>query len=118
MKRSWLRTAIFATCLTGSARAVTLQDVLDTTLRKNSAIQEAKAGLEQAAGKRLVFRSVILPDFLVGVPAGVQAGHRSGENGVKGFAIGRAWLNQTLFDMAVPPSLRRGDVEVLIAEQQ
>ena len=118
MKRGWLRTAIFATCLMGSARAVTLQEVLDTTLGKNPAIQEAKAGLEQAAGKRLVFRSVILPDFLVGVPAGVQAGHRSGESGVKGFAIGRGWLTQTLFDMAVPPSLRRGDVEILIAQQQ
>jgi outer membrane protein TolC len=118
MKRAWLHVAICVTCLVGSARAVTLPEVLSTTLEKNPAIREAKAGLEQAAGKRLVFRSVVLPDFRVGVPAGVQAGHRAGENGVKGFGIGRAWLNQTLFDMAVPPSLRRGDVEVLIAEQQ
>ena len=118
MKPGWLHIAIFATWLMGSARAATLQEVLNTTLEKNPAIQEAKAGLEEASGKRLVFRSVILPDFRVGVPAGVQAGHRSGENGVKGFGIGRAWLTQTLFDMAVPPSLRRGDVEVLIAQQQ
>ncbi len=54
----------------------------------------------------------------MGVPAGVQAGHRSGENGVKGFGIGRGWLTQTLFDMAVPQSFKRGDVEVLIAQQQ
>ncbi len=118
MKRGWLQIAISATCLMGSAHATTLQEVLDTTLEKNPAIQEAKTGLEQAAGKRLVFRSVILPDFRVGVPAGVQAGHRAGESGVKGFGIGRAWLTQTLFDMAVPPSLKRGDVEILIAEQQ
>ena len=118
MKREWLHIAISATCLIGSARAVTLQEVLDTTLEKNPAIQEAKAGLEQAAGKQLVFRSVRLPDFRVGVPAGVQAGHRSGESGVKGFGIGRGWLTQTLFDMAVPPSVRRGDAEVLIAQQQ
>ena len=109
---------ILIACFEHGASAVTLQQVLNTTLERNPAIQEAKAGLEQAAGKRLVFRSVTWPDFLVGVPAGLQAGHRSGENGVKGFAIGRAWLNQTLFDMAVPPSLRRGDVEVLIAQQQ
>jgi outer membrane protein TolC len=102
----------------GSVHAVTLQEVLNTTVEKNPAIQEAKAGLEEAAGKRLVFRSVILPGFRVGIPAGVQAGHRSGESGVKGFGIGRAWLDQTLFDMAVPPSLRRGDIEVLIAQQQ
>ena len=52
------------------------------------------------------------------MPAGVQAGHRAGESGVKGFAVGRGWLEQVLFNMAVPPSLRRGDVEVLIAQQQ
>ena len=99
-------------------RAVTLQEVLRTTLDKNPDIQEAKAGLEQAAGKRLVFRSVVWPDLEAGVPAGVQFGHRSGESGVKGFAVGRGTLDQTLFNMAVPPSLRRGDIEVLIAQQQ
>ncbi len=118
MKRRWLYLAISANCLIGPAHAVTLPQVLDTTLRNNPAIQGAKADLEQATGKRLIFRSVSLPGFRVGVPGGVQAGHRSGENGVKGFAIGRAWLDQTLFDMAVPPSMRRGDVEVLIAQQQ
>ena len=99
-------------------RAVTLQEALRTTLDKNPDIQEAKAGLEQAAGKRLVFRSVVWPDLEVGAPAGVQFGHRSGESGVKGFAVGRGTLDQTLFNMAVPPSLRRGDIEVLIAQQQ
>lgn len=110
--------AILAGCFAHTAPAITLENVLRTTLEKNSAIQEAKAGLEQAAGQRLVFRSIVWPDFQVGVPAGVQFGHRSGENGVKGFAVGRATLDQTLFSMAVPPSLRRGDIEVLIAQQQ
>ena len=98
--------------------AVTLQDVLRTTLERNPEILEAKAGLERAAGQRLVFRSIVWPDFEVGVPAGLQYGHRSGESGVKGFAVGRGNLEQTLFNMAVPPSLRRGDIEVLIAQQQ
>jgi outer membrane protein TolC len=98
--------------------AVTLQQALRTTLEKNQEILEAKAGLEQAAGQRLVFRSIVWPDLELGVPAGVQYGHRAGENGVKGFAVGRGDLKQTLFDMAVPPSLRRGDIEVLIAQQQ
>jgi len=101
-----------------SASAVTLEEVFQTALEKNPAIQEAKAGLEQAAGQRLVFRSVIWPRVELLVPAGVQAGHRAGENGVKGFGIGRGVLDQTLFSMAVPPSLRRGDIEVLIAQQQ
>ena len=98
--------------------AVTLREVLRTTLDNNPAILEAKAGLDQAAGQRLVFRSIVWPDIDVLVPAGLQYGHRSGESGVKGFAVGRGNLEQTLFNMAVPPSLRRGDTEVLIAQQQ
>ena len=98
--------------------AVTLQEVLRTTLEKNPTIEQARAGLEQAAGQRLVFRSIVWPNLEAGVPAGVQFGHRSGENGIKGFAVGRGALDQTLFSMAVPPSLRRGNIEVLIAEQE
>jgi outer membrane protein len=109
---------ILIACFAHSTNAVTLQEVLSTTLEKNPDIQEAKAGLEQAAGQRLVFRSIVWPDLEGGVPAGVQFGHRSGESGLKGFAVGRGMLDQTLFSMAVPPSLRRGDIEVLIAQQQ
>ena len=98
--------------------AVTLREVLRTTLDNNPAILEAKAGLDQAAGQRLVFRSIVWPDIDVLVPAGLQYGHRSGESGVKGFSVGRGNLQQTLFNMAVPPSLRRGDTGVLIAQQQ
>src|SRR6266571_5889089 len=104
-------------CFACPADAITLETVLQTTLEKNPAIQEAKSGLEQAAGQRLVFRSVVWPHAELGVPAGVQVGHRAGESGIKGFALGRGSLEQVLFNMAVPPSLRRGDVEVLIAQQ-
>jgi outer membrane protein TolC len=109
---------VFTALLAQPMSAITLQQVLRTTLDNNPAILEAKAGLERAAGQRLVFRSIALPDFEIGVPAGLQYGHRSGESGVKGFAVGRGDLEQTLFNMAVPPSLRRGDIEVLIAQQQ
>src|SRR6266542_888356 len=109
---------ILTACFAGPIRAVTLETVLQTTLEKNPAIQEAKSGLEQATGQRLVVRSVIWPRAEVGVPAGVQAGHRAGESGVKGFGLAHGSLEQALFNMAVPPSLRRGDVEVLIAQQQ
>jgi outer membrane protein TolC len=100
------------------AAALTLQEVCRITLERNPAVLEAKAGLEQAAGQRLVFRSILWPDFDVGVPAGLQYGHRSGESGPKGFAVGRGNLEQTLFNMAVPHSLRRGNIEVLIAQQK
>jgi outer membrane protein TolC len=110
--------AVFIACLAHTSAAITLERVLQTTLDQNPAIQEAKSGLEQASGQRLVFRSLVWPHAELGVPAGVQAGHRAGESGVKGFAVGRGSLEQVLFNMAVPPSLRRGDVEVLIAQQQ
>jgi outer membrane protein TolC len=109
---------IFMLCIAHGTSAMSLESVLQTTLEKNPVIQEAKAGLEQATGKRLVFRSVVWPHAEVGVPAGIQAGHRAGESGVKGFGVGRGSLEQVLFNMAVPPSLRRGDIEVLIAQQQ
>jgi outer membrane protein TolC len=95
-----------------------LETVLQTSLERNPAIQEAKSDLEKAAGQRLVFRSVVWPDAELSVPAGVQAGHRAGESGVKGFAVGRGVLTQTLFNAGLPASMRRGDVEVLIAQQQ
>jgi len=110
--------SILIACCTRTAGAITLQTVLRTTLERNPAIQEAKFGLEQAAGQRLVFRSVAWPDADLGVPAGVQAGHRAGENGVKGFAVGRGNLTQTLFNAGLPASMRRGNIEVLIAQQQ
>ena len=113
-----LGSSILIACFVYPAGAVTLETVLQTSLERNPDIQEAKSGLEQAAGKRLVFRSVAWPDVELGVPAGVQMGHRAGESGVKGFAIVRGALTQTLFNASLPASLRRGDVEVLIAQQQ
>jgi outer membrane protein TolC len=110
--------SILAVYCSHTASAVTLQTVLRTTLERNPAIQEAKSGLEGATGQRLVFRSVAWPDAELGLPAGVQAGHRAGEDGVKGFGVGRGTLTQTLFNAGLPASMRRGDIEVLIAQQQ
>jgi outer membrane protein TolC len=109
---------ILVACFAHPTRAVTLETILQTALERNPAIQEAKSDLEKAAGQRLVFRSVAWPDAELGVPAGVQAGHRAGESGVKGFGVGRGFLTQTLFNGGLPASMRRGDIEVLIAQQQ
>ena len=71
-RRHLARLKVFAiiliVSLTHATRAVTLQAVLQTTLDRNPAIQEAKSGLEQAAGQRLVFRSVVWPDAELSVP--------------------------------------------------
>lgn len=100
------------------APAITLDETLKTTLDNNPAIQQAKLKLEQASGRRLVFRSVIWPNVRMNVPAGVQGGDRAGSTATKLFGFVRGAIKQPLIDMAIPPSLRRGDIEVLIAEQQ
>ncbi len=109
--------AFFVSISPGHNR-VTLDAVLNATLEKNPAIQQAKANLEHAAGQRLVFRSIIWPDATVDVPAGVQGGHRGGQNATQPFGLVQGSITQSLFNAAIPPSLRRGDVELLIAQQQ
>jgi outer membrane protein TolC len=100
------------------ADAVTLEQVLQTTLERNSTIQQTKARLEEAAGRRVELRSIMWPDARMALPAGVQGGSRAGESGTKGFGFVRGLLSQPLFNAAIPPTRRRGDVEILIAQQQ
>jgi len=104
--------------ISSGARGVTLDTLLRITLEKNPAIQQAKAHLEETAGQRLVLRSIMWPDANLRVPAGVQGGHRAGESGTKGFGFVHGSFTQALFNAAIPPSRRRGDVGVLIAQQQ
>lgn len=108
--------AIFAN--PSRADAVTLEQVLQTTLERNAIIQQTKARLEEAAGRRVELRSIMWPDARMTLPAGAQGGSRAGESGTKGFAFVRGVLTQPLFNAAIPPSRRRGDVEILIAQQQ
>ncbi|MEP6955476.1 MAG: TolC family protein [Chthoniobacterales bacterium] len=104
---------------TGSALpALTLEAALARTAERNPAIQQAKLQLEAAAGRRLVLRSTALPDLRVLVPGGVQGGQRAGENKVQPFVFGRGSLTQPLFQAAIPASYRRGDLELLIAQQR
>ena len=113
-------TLIGASCFSigSGADAVTFENVLQTTLEKNPAIQEAQLNVEQAAGQRLVLRSIMWPSVRARVPAGVQGGQRAGEGGTKGFGFAHGTFTQALFNAAVPPSVRRGDVGLLIAQQQ
>jgi outer membrane protein TolC len=110
--------AILLIFIAQTANSLTLDQALERTLENNPMIQQAKANVEQAAGQRLVLRSIVWPDAKLLVPVGVQGGHRAGEGGVKGFGFVRAFFRQQLLDAAIPPSRRLGDVDVLIAEQQ
>ena len=113
-----LNVAMLWLSILSTAPAITLDETLKTTLEKNPAIQQAKFNLEQASGRRLVYRSVIWPSVRVNLPAGVQGGDRAGSTSTKGFGIVRGSLTQPLFDAGIPASLRRGDIAVLIAKQQ
>ena len=110
--------AILLSFVAQGASAITLDETLKATLDKNPAIQQAKLKLEEASGRRLVFRSVIWPSAKLNLPGGVQGGDRAGSQKTRLFGFVRGALTQQLFDTSIPHSLRRGDIEVLIAEQQ
>src|SRR5205823_5167725 len=97
---------------------ITLDAALSRTLEKNPEIVQARIVLEQAAGKRLVFRSTALPDFKIQGLAGLQGGKRADEPALRPFAFARGFFSQPLFDAAVPASQRRGNIEMLIAQQR
>jgi outer membrane protein TolC len=120
MKRSACLTilALLLIARSGIAENVTLDEVLRKTVDKNPEIQAAKLKLEEAYGHRLVFRSVALPDAIIGVVGGDQGGHRAGQKANQPFGFAYGGFTQPLFNAAIPASLRRGDIEVLIAQQQ
>jgi outer membrane protein TolC len=107
-----------ATCCAGASDAITLDALLKSTIESNPEIQKAKCDLEKASGRRLIFHSVALPDATIGMAGGLQGGHRAGEKRVQPFGFGYGGFTQPFFNAAVPASWRRGDVEVLIAQQQ
>src|SRR3954464_10797353 len=119
IRRFILVAAVFASAFTSSTGgAITADEALARTLQNNPAIRDAKANLEQASGRRLVLRATGLPDICVLTPGGLQGGHRAGEDPVQPFAFARGELTQPVFNMAVRPSYRRGNIEVLIAQQR
>jgi outer membrane protein TolC len=121
-RRQLQRLAIATIALTFSvispAPALTLDAALATTLEKNPEIAQARIALEQAAGRRLVFRSNALPDLKIQGVAGVQGGDRADEPAIRPFAFARGFFTQPLFDAAIPASRRRGDIEILLAQQR
>ena len=87
-------------------------------MERNPTIQEARNNLEAAAGRRLVLHAIALPDVRLDLFGGAQGGHRAGQPQTQPFGFARGFFAQPLFNAAVPPSWRRGNIEVLIAEQQ
>src|SRR5438270_6520086 len=98
--------------------AITLDTLLQKTIEKNPEIQKTRHDLEQAFGRRLVFRAEGLPEATIGVTGGVQGGHRAGEKPIQPFGFAYGSFSQPIFNAIVPPSFRRGEIELLIAQQR
>jgi outer membrane protein TolC len=105
-------------CCAQNLGALTLQAALEKTLENNPAIQQAKAALEESAGRRLTLRAISYPDARLTTIAGVQGGKRTGASSTQAFGFAQGNFAQALFDAAIPASRRRGNLEILIAEQQ
>lgn len=100
------------------ANAISLEVALAQTLKNNPRVLQAKTALEAAAGERLILRAVAFPKGLVGGVAGDQGGKRSRTSSNQPFAFAYGSFLQPLFHAEIPASFRRGDVALLIAQQQ
>ncbi len=113
-----LLAALLAVGVNRPAPAVTLDAALAQTLEKNPRILQAKTALEAAAGQRLILRSVALPKGLIGGIVGDQGGRRASASSNSPFAFAYGSFLQPIFHVGNPASFRRGDVALLIAQQQ
>ena len=118
MKAALFFVFAFGSAAATSALGLTLEQTLDRSLTNNPLIEQAQRAVEEVNGQRLVVRSIALPKVGVAGLAGVQGGQRAGQASTQPFAFAQGLLRQPLFQAAIPASLRRGDLAVLIAAQQ
>lgn len=111
------RAAVAPGGMTASAehKPVTLAECYTQTLERNLDIQRQRAGVEQAAGVKTVFTARALPRASMSGSAGYSGGTLYGPGGP--FAVFQTEASQPIFDMGIPASLRRGRLEVIIAQQ-
>jgi len=116
---------LFARCAAQSTAAqleqpaqtydMTLEDCLARTLTHNPDIQQLRLDVERAAGTKLVFRARALPQLSAQTTAGLRYGPLYPPSGL--FGIITAQFSQPVLDAGIPPSLRRGKLEVILAQQ-
>jgi len=116
----------------------TMEDCLASALTRNPEIEQLRADVERAAGTRLVYRSRALPQLATQLSVGGRGGDLYIPPQVKAiltnsatrlvtnnapvigpalYSLVTAQFSQPLFDAGVPPSLRRGRLEVILAQQ-
>jgi outer membrane protein len=117
---------------------LTLEDCLASTLTRNPDIEQLRANVEGAAGTRLVYRSRALPQLATQLSGGGRGGDLYIPPDVKAiftngvtrlitnnapvigpmlYSLVTAEFSQPLFDAGIPPSLHRGRLEVILAQQ-
>jgi outer membrane protein len=94
---------------------VTLAECYAQTLEQNTDIRRQRAGVEKAAGTRMVFTARALPRASVSGMGGYSGGSLYGSGGP--FMVVQTDMSQPLFDLGIPASLRRGKLEVILAQQ-
>ena len=116
----------------------TMEDCLASALTRNPEIRQLQSDVERAAGTRLVYRSRALPHLATQLSVGGRGGDLYIPPQVKAiltnsvtrlitnntavigpvlYSLVTAQFSQPLFDAGVPPSLRRGRLEVILAQQ-
>lgn len=114
---------------------LTLDDCLTRTFQNYPEIQRLRVDVERATGTKIVYRSRALPQLSGEVAAGFRGGdlynsadiktnassaittNSSRENIPTLFSTLTAQFSQPLIDVGIPPSFRRGRLEVVIAQQ-
>lgn len=94
---------------------LTLEDCLASALTRNPEIKQLRADVERAAGTRLIYRSRALPQLSAQTQTGLREGTLYPQSGL--FGLVTAEFSQPLFDAGIPPTLHRGRLEVILAQQ-
>ena len=101
------------------AHAITLDAALAQTLEKNPAILEARPGSNRPPAVASSCARLRCPDIRGAGPRRRARRQTRGRKRACSLSRSRAALfSQPLFDVAIPASYRRGDIEVLLAEQR
>ncbi|MBS0658436.1 MAG: TolC family protein [Verrucomicrobia bacterium] len=101
---------------TAGGETLSLDACLREVMERNPEIARARADVERAQGQRLVFRARGLPRLRFDAGVGYQGSRGAGRPGTA-FAAASGNFAQPLFDVGIPPSFRRGEMEVLLARQ-
>jgi len=95
-------------------RDLSLQQAFELAIRHNPSIRGQLATVEQTAGIRSASRSIALPTLEISPASGGFQGPR-GERDPRLFGLLQTRFSQPIFDMAIPPTWRLGDLQVAIA---